>query len=48
MAQRYEYQDNDGHITLLFVHPANDNDGHITLLFVHLVEKGEQSGGAAS
>ena len=33
MAQRYEYQ---------------DNDGHITLLFVHLVEKGEQSGGAAS
>ena len=23
MAQRYEYQDIDGHVILLFVHPAN-------------------------
>ena len=24
MAQRYEYQDIEGHIILLFVHPADD------------------------
>ncbi|MBR2459367.1 MAG: hypothetical protein IKB39_08665, partial [Bacteroidaceae bacterium] len=28
MAQRYEYQDIDGHVILLFVHPAAQNDAN--------------------
>ena len=41
MAQRYEYQDIDGHVILLFVHPAEyqDIDGHVILLFVHPAKK---------
>ena len=36
MAQRYEYQDIDGHVILLFVHPARlyvyvlDNTGFVS------------------
>ena len=34
MAQRYEYQDIDGHVILLFVHPATFNEFYpIPLLF---------------